>query len=149
MNIDDLVTHYVAFRRTLGERCQTNETILRSFCRAVGPQTPVAQIEAEAVAAFLAGTGPVTSAWHIKYHALKGFFRFAVSRGHLDRSPAADGPPEAAPAVRPVHLLAGRPPPVAGRDPVVPALPHADRAGDPAGDPAAALRGRACAPVRR
>jgi site-specific recombinase XerD len=35
------------------------------------------------VAAFLNGTGPITSAWHIKYHALKGFFRFARSRGHI------------------------------------------------------------------
>ena len=35
------------------------------------------------MSAFLAGPGPVTSAWHIKYHALKGFFRFAVSRGHI------------------------------------------------------------------
>jgi integrase/recombinase XerD len=87
VNINDLVTHYVSFRRTLGERCLTNESILRSFCRRVGPQTPVAAIEADAVAAFLAGTGPVTSAWHIKYHALKGFFRFAVSRGHLGKAP--------------------------------------------------------------
>jgi integrase/recombinase XerD len=87
MNIDDLVTHYVTFRRTLGECCQTNEALLRSFCRSVGPQTPVAAIGAEAVTAYLTGAGPVTSAWHIKYHALKGFFRFAVSRGHLDRAP--------------------------------------------------------------
>jgi site-specific recombinase XerD len=87
VNITDLVTHYVTFRRTLGERCQTNEALLRSFCRSVGPQTPVAAIGIGAVAAFLAGTGPVTSAWHIKYHALKGFFRFAVSRGHLDAGP--------------------------------------------------------------
>ena len=72
MTINDLVTHYVTFRRTLGERCQTNEAILRSFCRAVGPQTPVASITAAAVDAFLAGSGPVTSTWHIKYHALKG-----------------------------------------------------------------------------
>jgi integrase/recombinase XerD len=87
MTINDLVTHYVTFRRTLGERCQTNEALLRSFCRSVGPQTPVASITAAAVDAFLAGSGPVTSAWHIKYHSLKGFFRFAVSRGHLDKAP--------------------------------------------------------------
>ena len=37
MTINDLVTHYVTFRRTLGERGQTNEVILRSFCRSVGP----------------------------------------------------------------------------------------------------------------
>ena len=87
MTIDDLVTHYVTFRRTLGERCRTNESLLRSFCRSVGPQTPVAGITAAAIGAFLAGEGPVTRTWHIKYHALKGFFRFAVSRGHLDGAP--------------------------------------------------------------
>jgi integrase/recombinase XerD len=87
VNINDLISHYVAFRRTLGEKCKTNENILRSFCRVVGPQTLVTQIRGDAVSAFLAGAGPVTSAWHIKYHALKGFFRFAVSRGHLDKAP--------------------------------------------------------------
>ena len=46
-----------------------------------------AAIRADAVAAFLAGAGPVTSAWHTRYHALKGFFRFAVSRGHLNEAP--------------------------------------------------------------
>jgi len=34
MNIEELVTHYIAFRRTLGEKCKTNESILRSFCGA-------------------------------------------------------------------------------------------------------------------
>jgi integrase/recombinase XerD len=87
MIIDDLVAHYVTYRRALGERCQTNERLLRSFCRAVSPRTPVSGITAAAVDAFLAGGGPVTSAWHIKYHALKGFFRFAVSRGHMDKAP--------------------------------------------------------------
>jgi site-specific recombinase XerD len=87
VNVNDLVTLYVTFRRTLGERCQTTEAILRSFCRAVGPQTPVAGIRPEAVSAFLAGAGPVTGRWHGKYRALKGFFRFAVSRGHLDEAP--------------------------------------------------------------
>jgi site-specific recombinase XerD len=87
VNINDLVTRYVTFRRTLGERCKTNESILRSFCRSIGPRTPVAVIGADAVAAFLAGAGPVTSAWHIRYRALKGFFRFAVSRGHRNDAP--------------------------------------------------------------
>ena len=67
MTINDLVTHYVTFRRTLGERCRTNEALLRSFCRLVGPQTPVAGITAAAIDAFLAGGGPVTSTWHTVY----------------------------------------------------------------------------------
>ena len=101
MTINDLVTHYVTFRRTLGERCQTNEAILRSFCRSVGPQTPVASITAAAVDAFLAGSGPVTSTWHIKYHSLKGLFRFAVSRGHRDEAPLPSVLPKRPPSFVP------------------------------------------------
>jgi integrase/recombinase XerD len=86
MNTHDFVTLYVTFRRTLGEKCQTNGAILAAFSRSVGPQTPVAQIHAEMVSAFLSGTGPITSAWHVRYHALKGFFQFAVSRGHLSKA---------------------------------------------------------------
>jgi integrase/recombinase XerD len=97
MKLCDLVTHYVAFRRTLGEKCKTNEALLRSFCRAAGPQTLLRDLRADAVAAFLAGTGPVTSAWHIKYHALKGFFQFAVSRGHLEQAPLPTELPKHAP----------------------------------------------------
>jgi integrase/recombinase XerD len=87
MNLSDLVTQYVTFRRTLGERCKTNASILRSFCRVVGPRSPLASIGTDAVTAFLAGTGPITSAWHTRYHALKGFFQFAVSRGYLSEAP--------------------------------------------------------------
>src|SRR5712692_5072720 len=55
VNINDLATHYVAFRRTLGERSNTTENILRSFCRAVGLRTPVARIRSKVVDKFLAG----------------------------------------------------------------------------------------------
>jgi integrase/recombinase XerD len=87
VNISELINHYVTFRQTLGEKCQSHEGILRSFCRAIGPQTIVTQISAAAVMAFLAGAGAITRAWHGKYHALKGFFRFALSRGHLTETP--------------------------------------------------------------
>jgi site-specific recombinase XerD len=87
MNITNLVTHYLAFRRVLGMRCDRAEYTLRSFCRAVGLRTPLTRIRRKAVAAFLAGTGPITRTWHSKYGALKGLFHFAVSRGHLDKAP--------------------------------------------------------------
>ncbi|MBI2806029.1 MAG: tyrosine-type recombinase/integrase [Planctomycetes bacterium] len=101
MNISDLVTHYVAFRRTLGERCDTNEHILRSFCRAIGPRTRVNRIRAKAVAAFLNGTGPITRAWHGKYSALKGCFQFAVSRGDMDKAPLPTEVPKRPPTLVP------------------------------------------------
>jgi integrase/recombinase XerD len=87
MNITDLVTHYVAFRRALGARCDTTENVLRSFCRAVGLETPVARIRPKTVDRFLAGTGLSTRTWHFKYGALKGLFQFAVSRGHVHKAP--------------------------------------------------------------
>jgi len=87
MKISDLVTQYVAFRRTLGERCKTNENNLRSFCRAVGPGTPMGRIRKRQVTEFLAGSGQITNAWHVRYAALRGFFEFAISRGQVQRSP--------------------------------------------------------------
>ena len=39
------------------------------------------------VAAFLNGRGPVTRDWHVKYIVLRGFFRYAVSRGYLSALP--------------------------------------------------------------
>jgi integrase/recombinase XerD len=101
MNITDLVTHYVAFRRTLGERCNITEKTLRSFCRAVGLRIPVTRIRLKAVAEFLAGTGPITRTWHFKYFALKGLFRFAVSRGHLDEAPLPTEVPKCPPTLVP------------------------------------------------
>lgn len=101
MNINDLVTHYVAFRRTMGERCKTGEDILRSFCRAVGLRKHVTEIRVKAVAAFLDGRGPITGTWHLKYSVLKGFFRFAISRGHLNKAPLPTGLPKRPPTVIP------------------------------------------------
>ena len=46
--------------------------------------------------------------WHDKYHALKGLFRFAVSRGHLDEAPLPAALARKPPGLRPVHLLTGR-----------------------------------------
>jgi len=101
MNINDLVTQYVAFRKTLGERCNAAEETLRSFCRAVGPRKHVSQIRVKSVAAFLTGRGPITGTWHKKYSVLKGFFRFAVSRGHLDKPPLPTEVPKCPPTLVP------------------------------------------------
>ena len=101
MNVSSLVSRYVIFRRTLGERCNSTEEILRAFCRAVGPRRPVCQLQRRRVAAYLAGRGPLTGSWHIKYSVLKGFFRFAISRGHLRKSPLPTTVPERPPTLTP------------------------------------------------
>lgn len=87
MNLSDLVTQYVDLRRTMGHRFKRTEYILRSFCRAIGLRTSVTRIRPKAVAEFLAGAGTVGKTWHVKYGALKGFFQFAVNRGHMTKVP--------------------------------------------------------------
>ncbi len=101
MNINDLVTRYVAFRRTLGDQYLITEKTLRSFCRAIGPRTPVSRIRLKTVAAYLAGTGPITRLWHFKHTALKGLFRFAVSRGLLKKAPLPTEVPKRPPTLAP------------------------------------------------
>ena len=77
--------------------------ILLPHRRAATRQSPA--IRPGAVAKFLAGTGPITRTWHFKYSALKGFFQFAVSRGHLDKVPLPTELPKCPPTLRPLHLL--------------------------------------------
>jgi integrase len=87
VNLLPLIEQYIVFRQTLGERFKTNATILRAFGRALGPDSDVRAVCAEQVSAFLAGAGPITSAWHIKHNALLGFYRYATSRGFVDVAP--------------------------------------------------------------
>jgi integrase/recombinase XerD len=101
MNLNDLVTSYVDFRQALGEKCLASQAILRSFCRAVGLRTQVTQVRAKSVKAFLAGTGPITNAWHQKYSVLKGFFQFALSRGYLKHVPLPKALPKRQPTLVP------------------------------------------------
>jgi integrase/recombinase XerD len=101
MNVQDLVTHFVAFRQTLGERFETNARILRSFCRAVGPQTRITRIRSRDVVAFLFGTASGTRSRRNRYLVLKGFFQFAVSRGHLAKMPLPPTAPKRPPAFAP------------------------------------------------
>lgn len=97
----DLVTEYLAFRRTLGKRASTIDGTLRSFCRAVGAQTPVGKIRYRDVSGFFGSSVPITRTWHAKYSALKGFFQFAVSRGHLSKAPLPMEVPKYPPTLRP------------------------------------------------
>jgi integrase/recombinase XerD len=97
VNLNDLIIRYVAFRRALGQKCKNNAAILSSFSRAIGPLTPVSRIRIRAVIAFLNHSTMRARNWHTKYYALKGFFRFAVSRGHLDKAPLPTDLPKAAP----------------------------------------------------
>ena len=74
-------------RRSLGERCQTNASILRAFCRGLHSDIDLKQVGVRQTTKFLYGKGPVTSAWHVKHNALKGFFRYVISRDYGAKMP--------------------------------------------------------------
>jgi site-specific recombinase XerD len=87
MKLQSLIERYIAYRQALGESFQTNTIILRAFGRAIGARADIAAVRARKVRAFLDGTGPLTSAWHVRHNALLGFYRYAVTRGYVAASP--------------------------------------------------------------
>jgi integrase len=92
-----LIERYVAYRQALGEKFLTNRNILRAFGRSVGATVSAAAVGLPETTHFLYGDGPVTSAWHIRHAALKGFFRYALGRGHVAKIPLPDVLPERPP----------------------------------------------------
>ena len=53
----------------------------------MGEGADIRSVKPRQVAAYLAGRGPITRYWHVKYGALRGFFSYAVTRGYLSASP--------------------------------------------------------------
>src|ERR1700676_4794396 len=100
MNLQLLIEQYIAYRRALGERCISTASMLRAFGRALGPHADVADVRAEQVSAFLAGSRPITRSCHSRHSALRGFYRYATSRGHVATAPLpATSPPPPPPFV--------------------------------------------------
>ena len=97
MKLLDLIEQYVGYRKSLGERCVTNGRVLRAFGRTLGAAADVSEVRVDHVSTFLAGSGPVTSTWHVKHYALVGFYRYAVSRGYASSSPLPTAVPKRPP----------------------------------------------------
>ena len=93
----ELIEQYVGYRKALGERCVTNARVLRAFGRTIGTAADIDEVRVDDVSAFLAGSGPVTSAWHVKHYALIGFYRYAVSRGYVSSAPLPASVPKRPP----------------------------------------------------
>jgi integrase/recombinase XerD len=97
MNLSTVVAKYVAYKRSVNMRFNTEAATLKSFCRTLG-EVPMTKVRADCVLAYLAGSGPVTRFWQRKYEVLCGFYRFAIARGYATRSPLpprAPKPPQA------------------------------------------------------
>ena len=86
MKLQQAVEQYVSHKRSLGMQCQTMARQLRAFCKASG-DVNVDEVGAETAHAFIYGSGPVTSNLHGKFHVLRGFYRYLLSRGYITSSP--------------------------------------------------------------
>ena len=80
MSLAEIVSRYVVYKQTTGMRFRTEHRILKSFSRSIG-DIGIAEVQPDAVRAFLAGTGPITRNWQRKQEALTGFYRFAMTSG--------------------------------------------------------------------
>ena len=87
MKLHTLVTQYVTYRKALGAQFLRNEYILKAFVRAIGNNKNISNVKAKQVNIFLAGEGPITSNWHDKHLALRGFYRYVISRDYTKGSP--------------------------------------------------------------
>ena len=85
MKLRDLVAEYVALRKSMGQSFTGCEYRLKALCRAIGADADVRDVVPDQVLCFLGE--PVTCYWHRKYHTLVGFYRYALSRGHVGSSP--------------------------------------------------------------
>jgi len=86
MKLLNLITEYVSLKQAMGMRYKSESGVLRSFCKVMG-DIDIKEVNPDHVAAFLAGTGPITAFWHQKYKILNSFYKFALIRGYIDSSP--------------------------------------------------------------
>jgi site-specific recombinase XerD len=87
MTLNEIARQYVAFRKSMGDDFSSAQSVLKTFCRRVGEDTELADVTADHVQAFLIGTGTVSGYWRRKYDALRGLYRYAISRGFIDKAP--------------------------------------------------------------
>ena len=86
MTLSACINEYVRHRRSLGVQFHGEQVQLAAFAKSVG-DVSLTDITPEAVRRYLDGNGPVTRAWFSRFHTVTGYYRFAIRRQYLDRSP--------------------------------------------------------------
>lgn len=100
MKLHQALEHYMSLKQSLGFRFATDSQILKAFSQAMG-KVRIGQVKPTSVRAYLDGSGPVTRNWERKWVALRGFYRFALARGLVRRSPLPAWAPKVARAFTP------------------------------------------------
>jgi len=86
MTLTDAVERYVHHRKSLGMKFMSASAILKRFANACEP-CAIDALDAERVKVFLFAGGTETRNTGQKWATLRGFYRFAISRGMIASSP--------------------------------------------------------------
>jgi integrase/recombinase XerD len=93
MTLSACINEYVRHRRSLGVHFHGEQVQLSAFAKSVG-DIALTDVTPDAVRRYLDGKGPVTQAWFARFHTVTGFYRFAIRRQYVDRSPLPSHPPK-------------------------------------------------------
>lgn len=88
MKFEQLISQYIAYRKSLGEKFKTNETFLKAFCKAMGSSKSIKSIDENMINDFLYGSSKlITSGWFVKHSAILGFYQYALTRNYVHEIP--------------------------------------------------------------
>src|SRR5260370_8001910 len=87
MKLKQVIRMYVLFKESSGTRSTSIEAGLKAFSKIMGKEIDIGEVEVKKVEAFLIGIGPQTRSWHHRHNTLRGFYQYAISRGHVASSP--------------------------------------------------------------
>ncbi len=94
MKLSQAIEAYIAHKRSLGMGFRGEAVRLRAFIKSVG-DGDMQRVRPQAVRRYLDGDGQVTSFWFAKYHTLAAFYRYAVARHYVQKSPLPRSKPQA------------------------------------------------------
>jgi integrase/recombinase XerD len=94
MKLHELISQYVAFRKSMGEDFHSAENLLKTFCRRMGENVDLADVNAPHVQAFILATGAPSGYCRRKYDVLRGLYRYALSRGFVEHAPLPSTAPQ-------------------------------------------------------
>jgi len=86
MKLRDTVDAYLAYKRALGMRMESEGSMLHFLCRTLG-DCDLAEVSTDAVTAFILVRGGLTSTSKQKTSVLRSFYRFATGRGFVESAP--------------------------------------------------------------
>ena len=94
MTLREAIEQYISWSKALGSAFRTQADVLHQFLKSVGEEVRCDSVAVEQIRAFLAGKGPLTQTRALKYSVLSGFYRYAISRGHILSSPLPHNEPK-------------------------------------------------------